>query len=367
VRTVVHYVDSSVFGGAEKVISTLLGGLDRKHWQPVLVHHPDPALAPLLEEVRRNCVQLRPVPRARHTLSGVIQFHRVLRAARPAILHVHLTWALGGGRALVAATLARIPAVVVTAHSGVHDRCPRFVTRQIMLTRVNRFLAVSESVAHALRKHAKVPATKIQVVHNGIPLASYDRPFDRKLRAMLVAGSERPIVLTIARLSEEKGHKYLLDAASMVPEAMFVLAGDGPLRAELELRARALGLGDRVVFLGHREDIPDLLAICDLFVLPSLFEGYPLSVMEAAAARKPVIATAVGGTDEALLHGESGLLVPPADAAALANAIRTVLREPALAAGLADAAYARAQQEFSADEMCKRTMDVYEEVVTSRQ
>jgi glycosyltransferase involved in cell wall biosynthesis len=172
---------------------------------------------------------------------------------------------------------------------------------------------------------------------------------------------ERPVVLTVARLDKQKGLDCLLEAAALVPEARFVLAGDGPERARLVAQAHALGLNDQVVFLGYRRDIPELLASCDLFVLPSLFEGLPLSILEAMAAGKPVIASAINGTDEAVFHGKTGLLVPPGDAAALSQAIRTLLFDPALAQRLVTAGRSQVQREFSVETMVQRVTDIYRE------
>ena len=143
---------------------------------------------------------------------------------------------------------------------------------------------------------------------------------------------------------------------------MFVLAGTGPDRATLETLARALGVENRVLFLGYREDIPDLLANCDLFVLPSLYEGLPLSILEAMAAGKPVIASAIGGNNEVILHGENGLLVPKADPAALAAAIRAVLSDGALAGRLAEGGKSRVQRDFSVEAMVESVSQVYDEL-----
>jgi glycosyltransferase involved in cell wall biosynthesis len=166
-----------------------------------------------------------------------------------------------------------------------------------------------------------------------------------------------------ARLEKQKGHQYLIEATAQVPEALFLFAGVGSEQTRLEAQAKALGVTDRIIFLGHREDIADLLASCDLFVLPSLFEGLPLSILEAMAACKPVVATAVDGNNEIVIDGQTGLLVPPADPGALAGAIRTVLSDPVLARRLAAGGKARVQQEFCAEKMVKSVMQVYEELV----
>jgi glycosyltransferase involved in cell wall biosynthesis len=169
-------------------------------------------------------------------------------------------------------------------------------------------------------------------------------------------------VLTPARLHQQKGHAYLLTAAALVPDATFVLAGDGPLRAELEQRARELGVAGRCLFLGERADVPDLLAAADLFLLPSLWEGLPLSVLEAMAAGRPVVATAIGGTDEAVTDGVTGLLVPPRDPAAIAAAIARLRDDPGLAERLAAAGRARVEREFSSRATAERVMRIYDAV-----
>ncbi|MBA3585933.1 MAG: glycosyltransferase [Gemmatimonadetes bacterium] len=228
---------------------------------------------------------------------------------------------------------------------------------------VDRYIAVSEEVARRMRARFRVPASKLQVVRNGIDLDRYCRAADPRLRLLLARDEPRAVVLTVARLDPQKGHEYLLAAAAAIPQAVFVFAGEGEERPRLERMARALGVADRVRFLGHRSDIPDLLAVCDVFVLPSLYEGLPLAVLEAMAAAKPVVATAVGGTDEAVTNGKSGLLVPPAEPSALADAIRTVLGDPTVARRLGEAGQARARREFSASRMIREVSGVYEDLL----
>jgi glycosyltransferase involved in cell wall biosynthesis len=369
VRTLLYYTDGTTSGGAEQVLLTLLAGLDRRRWRPVLVYHPAPGLAPLLESVQQLDVRLRAVARVegKQTLARMARFVWQLWSERPAVFHAHLNWPLACRHGLLAAAMARVPAVVASEHLFVEIPWRRSIMIQQLISRgVDRYIAVSHDLARRLRQTLRFPSRKVCVVHNGIPLAPFDRPASAALRTVLGGEVGRPLVLTLARMNEQKGHEYLLEAAALVPEGRFVLAGDGPCRVLLEAQARALDLDERVVFLGHRQDVPELLASCDLFVLPSLFEGLPLSILEAMATAKPVIATAVGGTAEAVLHGETGLLVPPADPAALAAAIRTVLSDPLLAQRLATAGRARVRQEFAAETMVQRVTDIYEEVLDSR-
>ncbi len=165
----------------------------------------------------------------------------------------------------------------------------------------------------------------------------------------------------MARLDKQKDHASLLEAARLVPDAVFVLVGDGPLREELEDRATRLGVEERVLFLGWREDIPEVLACADLFVLPSLYEGLPLALLEAMAAGLPIVATAIGGTSEAVVDGVTGLLVPPGEPRSLAAAIRRALDDEGLARRLGAASRERVRREFSAAAMARRTVSIYEE------
>jgi glycosyltransferase involved in cell wall biosynthesis len=366
--TVVHFSDSNGFGGAEQVMLQLLGGLDRARWRPVLLHHAEPGLARLVAAARALGVECRVVPRLsrrQHLGRGLREFVRILRSERPAVFHAHLPAPLTGKYGLLGAAISRVPAVVATAHlldDGPADWRER-VNQRMLTACVDRYLAVSDGVARRMRARSGVPERKLRVIRNGVAVDHFRRPPDPRLRVALTGDRDRRIVLTIARLDAQKGHVHLLAAAAELPDVLFLLAGDGAERPRLEAEARALGVADRVRFLGHREDVPELLALCDLFVLPSLYEGLPLSVLEAMAAGRPVVATAVGGTDEAVLHGETGLLVPAGAASALGDAIRALLADPERAARMGEAGGSRACREFSVTRMIAQVTGVYEELL----
>lgn len=368
-HTVVHFTDSPTFGGSEQASLILLTGLDRRRWTPVLVHHPDPGLTPLVAAARKHGIQTWTVPRMRGKsgLRHLPGFVRTVRAIRPAVFHAHLIQPLACMYPRLGAMLARVPAIIATEHLFVDVPWRRSVqVEQWLAKRMDRYIAVSHAMARQLRESLALPADKLQVVHNGIPLSPVYRVSQPDHDRHLINGRHGPIVLTVARLHPQKGLRYLIAAAARVPQATFVLAGDGPERRALETQVAELGLGERVIFLGHRQDIPHLLAGCDLFVLPSLFEGLPLSILEAMAAGKPVIATAVGGTGEAVTHGVTGLLVPASDPAALAEAIQTLLADPSRARRLAAAGQVRVQQEFSAETMVQRVTHIYTEILAER-
>jgi len=371
VRTVVHFDDSREFGGAQQALLHLMAGLDRRRWCPVLLHHPQPGLAPMLESARRlgiRCRQVPPIWTRSEAWAGFRLFVRLLRDERPTVFHAHLTTAIGCKYGVLGAALLRVPAVVATVQL-LCDVAPAWrydASQRLITTCVDRYIAVSRGIAGQLRERFRVSDRKIRVIHNAIPLRTPDMAMNRDLRSVLAGPAGRAVVLTLARLEEQKGLTYLLDAAVHVPNAQFVIAGDGRERAALEHQATTLGLGERVLFLGFRADAAELLRSCDLFVLPSLFEGLPLSILEAMAANKPVVASRIAGNDEAVVHGETGLLVPPADAVALADAIRMLLADHGLARRLAAAGEARVRREFSIESMVGRVSALYDELLATR-
>ena len=366
-QTVVHYTDSSGFGGAEQAMLILIAGLKAQGWHPLLMYHPAPGIKPLVEAAALMDVELWPVPPMPDGLSGarrVWPFSRDLRARRPDVFHAHLTWPLACKFGLVGSILADVPATVATLQLYVEFplNLSILVQQRWIAARISRYVAVSHAVAQRVIHKLPWPARKVQVIHNCISTQAPDQVCDRPIKQ-----TDRPVVLTVARLDEQKGHRYLLEAAVQVPEAQFVLAGDGPLRASLELQARSLGLQERVKFLGYRSDIANLLESCDVFVLPSIYEGLPLSILEAMSARKPVIATQIGGTDEAVIANETGLLIPPADPHALAAAIRKILSDRSLAQRLASAGRVRVEQEFSAARMVQQMIELYDELLDKQE
>ena len=362
-RRVVHYVDGDIFGGSEEAALHLMASLDRGRWEPVLMHHPAPGIARLVDGAARLGIRVQVVPRVdpQNRLVGITRLWRALRVERPAILHAHLSWPFACKYGVLAAWLARVPAIVGTAQLYLAPGSTR--QARLMLRLFRRIIAVSQEVSRRYAEALGVPAHQLAVVRNAIRVPPAGRTPDPALRAALVRGRPDYVVLTLARLHPQKGHSYLLAAAAQVPDATFVLAGDGPLRAELEAQAHQLGVADRCVFLGDRPDVPDLLAAADVLVLPSLFEGLPVSVLEAMAAERPVVATRIGGTDEAVAHELNGLLVPPRDPTALASAIRRLQADPALARRLAAAGRERVEREFSTKVTAALVMRIYDEVM----
>lgn len=367
-RSTFFYTDSRVLGGAENAMLMLLEALDRDAWGPTLLLEDAAGVEPIRARAEAADVTVRMIPPLPLGLAGARQvpaLRSLLRQARPDVFHAHMSSPVAAKWALTAAVLAGVRAVVGTVQvisDYVPDRSTRLQLR-LLATQVDRYLAVSREIATGLVADYGWPAAKIEVVHNAVAAERFGAAPPPQLRGELGA-ADRPLVLTSARLSEQKGLPVLLEAAAEVPEAVFALAGDGPERVRLERLADRLGVADRVRFLGRRDDVPELLAACDVFALPSLYEGTSLAVLEAMAARRAVVSSAIGGTEELIDDGSSGMLVPPGDAEALAAALRRLLADAALRERLAARARERVEREFTRAGMAARVTAIYEELLS---
>jgi glycosyltransferase involved in cell wall biosynthesis len=210
------------------------------------------------------------------------------------------------------------------------------------------------------------------VVPNAVELQRFDAPPDpgrRAVRQQWGIPADAPVLGVLARLSPQKGITFLLAAMPAIlaqhPDTFALVVGEGYLRPELEAQAQALGVAERVLLVGYRQNVVEYLRAFDLFVLPSLFEGMPLSILEAMGAGLPVIATAVDGTPEVVLDGETGLLVPPADPPALAEAVNRLLADRELAARLGQQGRARSDG-FSEEALLDRVGTVYQQARSRR-
>ena len=329
---VLHIITSLTLGGAERLVVSAARGLG-----PETFDHQICCLSergPLADEataagVPVSCIGTFP------GLSHPIAFARLLsliRRARPTVVHTHLQASNLYGR--LAAWLARVPVLIATEHN-VYTRKPRrYVLVERRLAEVTDVLiAVSENVRQFLATQLRVAPARIHVVRNGVAPLAPSATRVAELRAQIdPADARRPVIATVGSLTEKKGHAFLLEAIARLQSrnvpCTVVLAGEGPERPTLESLARRLGVAASVHFLGSVRDVASVLAVADLFVLPSIVEGLPLALLEAMLAGKPVVATAVGGVPEVIVSGENGLMVPACDEIALADALAQLLQSP---------------------------------------
>lgn len=297
----------------------------------------------------------------------------LLRRERISLVHAHGPEAcmLAG----IACSLTRVP-LVITRHvldEAVTNWRLRQLARMTVFAarRAAAVVAVSGAVARRLEETRAARPAAIHVIPNGVELARFNDPAlslrREEFRRALGLEPGDSLVLLPAVLREGKGHEVLIDALqeikARVPRTRVAFAGGGEL--EGVLRARAERHGDAVMFLGQREDMPELLAACDLVVLPSMAEALPTALIEAAAAGRPVVATRVGGTPEVVEDGETGMLVPPDDPAALAAAVAAVLNDPEGARALGEAGRRRALSMFSIRAQVERTVALWSQVLSA--
>lgn len=229
---------------------------------------------------------------------------------------------------------------------------------------VGGFIAVSDMVRESMVRLIGPIRDRVTVICNGVDVRRYEQEVDTSaVRRRLGFGTEARLIATVGTLKEQKGHRHLVDAVRdivpRVPGSHFLLIGDGRLRAGLQAQVDELDLSGNIHFLGNRHDIPELLATVDLFVLPSLWEGLPMALLEAMAAGKAVVATAVSGTVQVVLPDETGLLVPPGDAQRLAQATRRLLTNPRETHLMGQAGKRRVKECFSAQRQAAEHVALY--------
>jgi glycosyltransferase involved in cell wall biosynthesis len=355
-----HLISSAGYYGAENMAVTLCRALGGQGWRCIIctidnASGPGDALA---DEARRAGLEVESVPcSGRFDAAAVKRIRRLAEIYDADILHTHGYKADLFGLMAARKLRARL---VATCHNwpdpSLLSRLYAVLDRRVM-RRFDRAIAVSESVQTLLLRAGVARAC---VVENGVDCSRFEHPSSRDISIRLAF---KRVVGFAGRLVPEKGGQTLLHAARAVvaqrPETGFVLVGDGPCRPELEALARRLRIGSNVVFAGFRSDMPNVYAALDVFVLPSFVEAMPMCVLEAMAARVPVIATPVGGVSRAIVDGESGLLVPAGDEHALSVAILGFLDNPGLAQCLAENGQARAREHFSSEKMAAAYGAVY--------
>jgi len=355
--------------GAEKQMVLLAGGLPRDRFRVEVAALT--RLGPLAADLATLGVPVTPIGK-RHKVDPLAlgRLTRFLKARRFDVVQTWIYAADTYGR--VAARRARVP-VVVTAEMAVDlwkGRSELAVDR-FLARWTDRVVGNSDAVVEFYRK-VGIPAEKLAMIPSGIGDEEPPIVDPAEVRAGLGLPRDSPLILFAGRLVEQKGVEYLIAALDLLqhvqPDLRALIVGEGPLRGRLEATARAFRLFDdrRVTFLGHRDDVPRLLAASDLLVLPSLYEGLPNVVLEAMRFRKPVVATAAPGTTEAVDDGRTGVLVPTRDPVALARAIRDLVRDPPRARAMGEAGRARVEAEFGAGLMVGRFAALYEQLAREK-
>lgn len=374
-------------GGAQEVVRTLCDYFPQKGYQTVVCTFED---GPLRQEIEANGVPVEILPARKHSVIALPFFFLDMLRVRKSvaeivdkyqinILQTQLLRSLDfvmltlrpGRRLLVFWTFHNALFVLRQEHLRRHrwllgiKRWMHSVLYRVTAHWVNGMIVVSEDVKKALHEYAGPLPGKVSVIPNSVNIKRYNQIIDRDhIREQLGLSSEHQVFAVVATFKKQKGHRYLIESiASLVqefPNIRLLFIGDGELRNELEAQVETSGLGQHVLFLGLRTDVPKLLAASDYFVLPSLWEGLPVSLIEAMASGLPVIATQVSGTKEVMVHGKTGLLVSPGDVNGLRDAILYFLSHPDQATWMGAAARRRVEEDFSAEKQAEAYLSVFQ-------
>jgi glycosyltransferase involved in cell wall biosynthesis len=348
-------------GGAQESYTGLLLGLDRSRYE---VRALSLSAGSAVQRLRSLGVPVEVVDEADDE-AAVRELVAWLRREEIDLVHSHMFRAeVIGTRAAVAAGTA---VIMATVHSS-RVRSAADVKLLASLTpSMDRLIVPSEAIARKVSAEERADA-RFAVVPNGVDLSRFTGPVRPcALRAEYGIPAGAPLIGVVARLEPEKGHRHLIDAMpaiiEAVPEAWLAVVGEGSEADALRAQATALGpaVADRIIFTGRRDDVSALTADLMIAVLPSLREAQGISLLEAMARRVPVVASAVGGIPEVITSGIDGLLVPPGDVAALANAISLLLSSPAMRTQMAAAGYRKVVDRFSIDAQVRRIQAVYDE------
>jgi len=364
--SVLHFTNSLVRGGAEEHLLTLMRGLDRRLFRLYLVATPE--VAGLIRPDLPADVELIPLGLLNPSdLKAAVRLSRILLQRQVHILHSHLFYSSVFASPI--GCLCRVPVIMETPHVREQWRSgwikSRFVVDRAVGRCIDRYIAVSEANCRYLVEAKRLPRHKVTVIHNGVDLRRFHPAHQAPagLKASLGLGADDPTLVCVGRLEPQKGHSVLIAAMSRVRSqfrrARLILVGEGSLRAALAAQARALGLEESVYFAGYQANVADWLALADVTVLPSLYEGLPIAAIESLAAGRPMVATAVDGTPEVIVDGKTGLTAPPGDPAQLAEAICKLLGDKELAGNLALAGRRWVVDHFSQELQVSRTQEVY--------
>jgi glycosyltransferase involved in cell wall biosynthesis len=377
--TVMQLISNLDIGGAQEVVRTLVAYLATMNCTPIVCTFKD---GPLRQEIEALGVPVIVLSGRRHKLLAFplfILLAEVVRQYQVDIIQTHLLRSLdflvltlrwSTGLRKIYWTIHNHNFTLQAHHLHQHKwllRPKRLTHRLLYLLGalwIDGFIAVSEDVETAILRDIGSVGHKITVINNGVDVQRYGRPVDRAaIRRELNLAGDAQLLIMVGNYKEQKGHRYLIEAMPPLlesyPDLHLILVGDGGIRHELEEQVHADGLSNQIYFLGSRSDVPELLAASDYFVLPSLWEGLPMALIEAMASSLPIVATEVSGSKQVMIPGETGLIVSPGDANELEEALSFLLAETHRAKAMGVAARQRVSAEYSAQKQAEEHLALY--------
>lgn len=377
---ILYVIDNLEYGGGERGFAQVIGRLDQNTYDIWVAAMSGGHFE---NELRQLDIIIKSVDFTRQfSLKTIFQLVSIMKGGH--IQLVHSQGVRADFFARLAAKIAKVPYLVSTVQMPVegYDVHPLKKSIYIALNQfsehfVNRFIVVSETLRHTLIERHRIEPEKIVKIYNGIEIDEYKpnnergiRIEDSGLRKEFGFRNDVPVIGTIGRLVWQKGFEYLIKAIPKIvkdlPEAKFLIVGEGPLREKLEELGKRLKVKDNIIFTGFRSDIKEILASIDVLVMPSLLEGLPMVLLEGMAMAKPIVATNIDGISEVLENGKTGLLVPPKDTDTLAEAIIEILNNKRKASHLGQNARKMVEEKFSVEKMVEQIEWVYEGLLNEK-
>lgn len=365
---IVHIISGLWTGGTEKALVKLLRYWDKDVFRHAVIAFADGELKQDFLELGIKPIVLR--QKRWYDLKFLFQLLVIIRNLKPHIIHCrNASHVVIYGN--IVAKILNLPLVVsVHGHPDFLTDNP-FIKRlwYVIQKRSHKIVTVSNSLKDILIRKGKIRPDKITVIHNGIDLADikHDPIVKQKLKQELGINDSDQIIGCVGNLRSVKGHRYLIQSMPLIlerfPNARLILVGDGPLRSELEQLAEKFRVREKTVFLGYRTDIPELMNIFDIFVLPSLSEGLSNVLLEAMAASKPVVATNVGGNPEVVENYKTGILIPPKNPVMLAQAVNDLLSDESKRLKMGELGFKRVKEHFLLSDTVQKYERIYREII----
>ena len=367
---ILHLISSSGFLGAENVVLELAKESKKAgFWVTVgILENRNNLHMELVKRAKGEGLKVQIFPcKGRFDTRTIPSIRSFINSEQPSILHSHgyksNFYALAANRGKIL--------WVVTNHLWKRTTFTLKVYAyldSLLIRRADKVIAVSDEIADEMKTKG-ISASKILVIDNGIDLQKFtNQTRNNELRKSFGFNGNHKIIGTVASLTEEKGHIYLIEAALQViykyPECRFLIVGDGGQRKFLEGKTADLGLTDKVIFTGSRKDVPEILSMLDAFLLPSLKEGLPMALLEAMAAKVPVIASSVGAIPDVIKDGMNGMLIPPKNSDAIAKVIAIMLSNGDSTKEMAQKAFEKVRDHYSSKQMADKYLAVYKEMLS---
>ncbi|MCK4905796.1 glycosyltransferase [bacterium] len=353
-------------GGAENSLYQLVTHLNSKRFSPVVYSlSGEGKIADKLRDKGIEVICLG--AKSKLDITVFFKLIKLLHRKKPHVLHTYLFHANFIGR--IAGWLNRIPIIISTIQVMEKEKLYHLYLDMLTQWMVNKEVCVSKQLEEFTRKRVKISSSKLVTIYNAVDITSV-KPLQveakNELTRNLSLSGFHPIIGTVARLTTQKGIPYLLKAFQLIlknfPDCCLLVVGQGPQKQGLETLSEGLGISSNVKFLGFREDINEIMNLMDVFVLPSLWEGLPLTILEAQALSKPVVATSVSGSKEIIKDGENGFLAHPKDSQSLALYTNILLENSKMREEFGKKGKEFVNKNFSLDRMVKDTEKLYEEL-----